>query len=486
MKFLKKLICIVIVSMALGSCADKVLEPEVYSSTTPENLFNSVEGLESVLFSGYAWHANNRGNRAGQVLASSEIMTDVALFKNHQNFSPYQEFNVPPGGGSFGFLWQYPYRAIRDVNSILDNIDSAPIDDSIKEQLISEAKFVRALSYYRLYYRYGPVPLRTSNEQEVEISRATEDEIRTFIETELISSIPGLPEKGSEEFGRAHKEAAIGMLAKFYLNTKQWQKAADRAKEVMDIGKFSLYPDYFELFQPSNDGNQEVIWQKYNIAHPNRRASLSIMNWIYPINYFKNPRTGHTFCSSCRNFGEHLALRDAFYNSFSETDERKSLIITEYINFDGDTLSLLNNDDTRPFKYWPDADYVEGPGYGNDVPVLRYADILLTRAEALNELNGPNQESINLINQVRNRAGLDDLDLADFASKQELRDKILEERGKEFYLEGKRRNDLIRHGKFIEFAHNRGVLNVQETDRLFPIPQTAIDANPNLEQNPGY
>src|SRR5690606_39797988 len=93
---------------------------------------------------------------------------------------------------------------------------------------------------------------------------------------------------------------------------------------------------------------------------------------------------------------------------------------------------------------------------GNDIPVVRYADILLSRAEALNELSGPNQESIDLINQVRTRAGIDNLQLASFSTKEQLRDHILAERGWEFFTEGKRREDLIRMGKFISGALSRG------------------------------
>ena len=122
---------------------------------------------------------------------------------------------------------------------------------------------------------------------------------------------------------------------------------------------------------------------------------------------------------------------------------------------------------------------------GNDFPLLRYADILLSRAEALNETNGPNQESIDLINQVRTVAGLGSLSIADFSSKDSLRDQILRERGWEFHTEALRRQDLIRHGKFIQWAKDRGKA-ASDYMALFPIPQTEIDANENIRQNTGY
>lgn len=107
----------------------------------------------------------------------------------------------------------------------------------------------------------------------------------------------------------------------------------------------------------------------------------------------------------------------------------------------------------------------------------------------MNELNGPNQETIQLINQVRNRAGLtgsDEVILTDFASKEDLRDPIFEERKWEFYNEGHRRTDLIREGKFVEQAVKRGVENASEHRIRYPLPQAALDANPELEQNEGY
>ena len=122
---------------------------------------------------------------------------------------------------------------------------------------------------------------------------------------------------------------------------------------------------------------------------------------------------------------------------------------------------------------------------GNDFPVVRYADILLSHAEALNELNGPTQEAVDLINQVRAKAGVPLLVLSDFAAKETLRDHILKERGWEFFSEELRRQDLVRHGKFIEYGKSRGKVAF-DYQVLYPIPQSEIDRNSNLEQNDGY
>lgn len=471
-------------------CGESALDPEVYSETAPENIFVSLEGIEAVLYGAHENLAMVGGNDAAQLLSHSEAMTDVGFATAGAvgNWAlNFQDF-ILDGVGSrlYPVMWNQPYQAIRNVHILLDGIDEADISDTDKELIRAEARFIRAVAYYKLYMLFGPVPLRTSTDQELELPKASEEEMVGFIESELLEAIPGLPAYGQEKaYGRAHKAAAMAYLTKLYLNTKQWQKTVDMAQQIMDLGTFDLFPSYFGLFQVANEGNEEIIWARTGRADLGRSANISFMNFAWPAGFKSNPRTGLEFCDGCRNFATMLRIRDDFWNSFAPNDNRTDLIIREYINNNDELINLLPpNDNVRPFKYWP-ADDFAGPAYGNDIPDIRYADILLSRAEALNELNGPNQESIDLINQIRNRAGLDDLALAEFSNKEELRGHILDERGWEFWWEGKRRDDLIRHGVFIQQAQERG-LPAEPHHVRHPIPQFALDANPNLEQNSGY
>ena len=116
--------------------------------------------------------------------------------------------------------------------------------------------------------------------------------------------------------------------------------------------------------------------------------------------------------------------------------------------------------------------------------MFRYADVLLAKAEAMNELNGPSEEAIEWVNQIRRRANATEIKLVDF-NKDTFRDFILDERGRELYCEGHRRDDLIRHGKYIEYARKDG-MDAKDYHILFPIPQKALNENSNLKQNPGY
>ncbi|MEM9389093.1 MAG: RagB/SusD family nutrient uptake outer membrane protein, partial [Bacteroidota bacterium] len=240
-------------------------------------------------------------------------------------------------------------------------------------------------------------------------------------------------------------------------------------------------------FQIENEGNSEFVWVRPGVATINREAGMSFMNFAWPNDFAVDTRSGLEFCDGCRNFAQEYRLHDDFYASFEDTDTRTELMLVEYVNTSGDTINILPpNDNVRPFKYWPGEGDPIGPGYGNDIPVIRYADILLSRAEALNELNGPNQESIDLINLVRQRAGVSNINLADYGSTDALNDFILEERGRELWWEGKRRADLIRHGVLVSRAQARGVQGAEPHEVRFPIPLVALDANPSLEQNPGY
>ncbi|MCR9229144.1 MAG: RagB/SusD family nutrient uptake outer membrane protein [Flavobacteriaceae bacterium] len=474
----------------LCSQCESTLEPEIFSETTPAQLFNSVDGVESILYGGYANVATMNVNDGAQSIIAPETMTDVmyaeggAINNWATNFTDFVLDGI--GSRMYGVYWNLPYQGIRNANIILENIEGAEIPEASKSMIAAEAHFIRGWGYYLLYQRFGPTPLRTNTTQPLELARATEEEMKAFIENEFLTALPDLPDPGEELlYGRAHKGAAMAFLTKLYLNTEQWQKCADMAQNVMNLSYYELYPDYFELFQDTNERNREFIWVRTSKSDLDRTASISYMNFAYPANFASDPNTGLTFCEGCRNFGTHLKMRDEFFLSFDENDRRRSLIITEYINTNGDLVNLLPPDENpRPFKYWPGED-ISGPSYGNDVPVIRYADILLSRAEALNRLNGPNQESIDLINEVRERAELDDIALADFENGETLNQAILDERGWEFYLEDIRREDLIRHGEFISRAQQRG--NPAQPHHVrYPIPQFAMDANPLLEQNDGY
>lgn len=489
-------------SLLLGMCisfssCSYLLDEDVYSQLDPDALFQTVDGVESVLFGAYR-DAQFNGNFGGNVEFQEEWTCDqfwetggavnlqatVMLGFTWDASYPVQQTN----------LWNQCYTSIRNCNLVLENIENAPIESNVKERLIAEARFIRAIVYYKLYMRSGGVPLRTKSTGEQIMARATEEEMQKFIETELQAVWQILPKQGElsgYQYGRATRGAALGFLCKFYLNTRQWQKCANAAQQVMDLKQYELWPDYTTLFTVENElKNKEFIWV-YTCSPLGPGNEL--INGSFPPGYRSKVDGTMPFLSNMRNWARMDRLWDSFYNSFDPLDKRRETILTEYINAKGKTVSLLNDNNTRMFKYVPDVN-ADGNANGNDIPVIRYADILLSRAEALNELSEtPTQEMLDLIQEVRDRAGLTTkLKLEDF-TKETLRDLILQERGWEFYGENLRRQDLLRHNKFIEYAQKRkddGVykitVDLDDHFKLFPIPQTEIDSNPLCKQNPGY
>jgi len=490
MKKISPYISLLILVGCLTSCS-KVLDVVPNSEFSPDNALTTEAGIKALLFSAYAEQQTQTNSRF--VINDSEMSTDMAFNSagaENAQLIHIINFTWDPSLGTFqGDVWAPNYRCIRDANGVVENIDGVDASDEVKKQFLAEARVLRAQAYAILYNFFGPVPLRISTEQTGDLVRSTDEEIRNFIESEFVAAIPDLPDPGQEEaFGRFNKGNATGILAKFYLNTKQWQKAANACKTVIDFNYYSTTQYAFkDLFKVENKGinNKEML-----LVLPCRNEE-GYGNWFMagaiPAGFKSTPQLPEfVYQASMANFATQYRLRTAFVNSMDENDQRRALICTSYVNSNNVTVNILNDDNARSFKYWDNA--TVGNNSGNDVPVLRYADILLSRAEALNELSGPTEEAFALINQVRKRAGLADLTTTNTITQDDFRAAIFRERGWEFISEGKRREDLIRQGTFLSLAIARGVsAGLATTDKLlFPIPQSEIDANKLCVQNSGY
>jgi len=463
----------------------KLLEEKPFSEAAPNTLLTSEEGIKAALYGAYASSSLYIGNAGLFPRAIEEWTTDIEWSTGGFVNAGFNLLNAFTFDAAFSwwdtYMWPRAFAAIRNANVVIDNQKNIP--DDVRNLYVAEARFIRARMYIQLYSWFGPLMIRKSNNDELQLPRASEEEMKLFIEKELIDVIKILPNRGNEEiYGRATKGAAMAFLCKFYLNTKQWQKVITISQDIMQLGSYSLFPIYGDMFKVQNDGNREMLWAEVTI--PSLNLGCQLQNGWFPPAISRDPISGFVWTSTMANFAVQYRLKDSFFNSFENGDIRKNSILTSYVNLQGQTVSLLNNDNTRSFKHFPDRNAI-GSDHGNDIPIIRYADILLSRAEALNELNGPSQEAIDLINLVRRRANLGDLILSNF-TKNTLRDHILKERGWEFYAENKRREDLIRHDKFVEFALARGATNVRAYHTRFPIPQSEIDANKNCTQNPGY
>lgn len=473
--------------LSLQGC-EGILEEPVKSQFTESTLLATKSGIESVLVDAYAKDGGIR-----DVIKRGEMTTDIMWQTGggeNGTAVPLINFRWDSSSTLEAFNWMNHWEEIRNANIVLANTPNASGFNSEAERtgLLAEARFIRIWAYYQLWDQFGPVPLRKSLDDPLELPRATDEEFKEFMESELKAIIPDLYETGKQPaYGRAHRGAAQTLLCVWYLNTHQWQNCVDMTQEIISSNKFALCPDYNKMFALENEKNEEFIWVKTYLANSGQTNNILATN--LPWDFYKGLDGGieGVINEKWSNFASQYRFYDDFYYSFAPEDQRRGRILTKYEDSKGKVVDLLVDyeDATRGMKYPPDPN-ASANNHGNDFPFFRYADVLLSRAEALNELNGPNQESVDLVNQIRNRAGLGSVNLSDFPSKEALLEQILNERKLEFWNEGKRRRDLIRTNRFIKCAHDRGITNAKDTHVYFPIPQSAIDANPLLKQNDGY
>lgn len=476
MKFKIYNILLFIIFLVSIGCEDP-LQEETYSQLGPENFLQTETDAIALLNSAY--DVENADNGRG-VWMLKELPTDLLIVTGGGlggQAQPIQDFTWDASHNFLDAAFNRPYTIISRTNLFLEEVPSLDVNEDRKRVLLAEARFLRAINYTYLYDFFGPTPLITTSDVSPQDrpARADESEIIEFVENELLAASEDLPVTASE-YGRATWGAALGMLSRFHLNNKDWEKAAEVSKIIIDSEVYSLFEGEhrMDLFALENEKNSEFIYVRPHIAVAGH--SWQLLPRVAPPNYqFQSPPK--------ENFAVQYRTLSNFLNSFHPDDQRKDAIITEYVNTSGDTVQL-GEDDARSFKY-PEDLSATGRHMGNDDVALRYADILLHRSEALNEIHGPNEESVELINMVREKAGVPLYNIGDFSSKAAFRDIILAERGWEFFSEALRRQDLVRHDKFLEYANERGKTTFDFHVR-YPIPQAQVDRNPNLEQNEGY
>lgn len=484
------LAAIALMALMLSGCKD-FLKEEVYTEYDPSVILKDEEGVNALLAGAYSRSRMVGYNSRNYTYMMSEFCTDIAFETGgglEANCVPYINFTWDVANGFLDTHWNNMYGAISSANSVLSvakSLTGVPEATVLKVQ--GEARFIRASSYYYLYNIFGTTPIIDipdgATPEEIEkigssTPRADKETFVKYIVDDLEFAAENLP-LVENPIGRATKGAALALLTKLYMHEKNWDAAAKTAQKVIDLKHYSLSDDYVKMFSVEGEDNMEYIYRNPCLA----------------VNGYQNNYMAHAFPpsypvqSNWENFGAQFRTYTAFYDTFEPADKRLNCFVTHYVNTSGQEVELLRDaegkalDNARSFKYVPDPNAV-GEYHGNDLVLIRYADILLCRAEALNEISGPSTDNIALINQVRKRAGASELKAGDY-TKETLRDFILAERAREFFSEGLRREDLIRHGKFISSAVARGK-NAKDYHVLYPIPLSQIQTNPNLEQNPGY
>jgi hypothetical protein len=490
------LLSVLVLAVSMVSCS-KQLEESVYSELLVNTAYETEEDAEVLILAAYA---ALRGTDWGtyyeyDYLMISESGTDIYGIDNWDPGN--QKAEMGTWDNSYDFilnLWDGAYKVIGAANVAISVLEGMAIDEGVKAAYIGEAKFLRGLAYYDLGFNFGDVILNIGegsgnlplSPQADVIAQAISD----FTDAAAVLGDATTP-------GRASKGAALGLRAKTHLNAKNWQEAADDAQAVMQLGDYDLLPSVEDVFDVANNSANEWIFAVMSARDGVGAASQ--IPWFSLMGNYLNGGWGR------------LTIAEDFYNSFEMNDERRSLIgngyqagnqgmtddkfvyyaipgTPEYASLAIDpTIDLhdLEPTDIGVTKYGIGNDrfvYTNVDYYGVNYPILRYADILLTRAEALNELG--TGDPLALVNEVRARSNAT---LLGAMNQAEMRDAILEERAKELFQEGHRRLDLIRSGRYVELwkanlesKYPGESFEYLDTKIYFPIPQKEIDANDQI------
>ncbi len=382
-------------------------------------------------------------------------------------------------------VWQQLYFGINRANVAIDNVPAIQMDTALRARLVRESKFIRALLYFNLVRLYGAVPLILHNPSSTNIStllipRTSTDSVYTQIINDL-KDATNLPKTYSTaDLGRATSGAAHSLLAKVYLTRQDWTDAITQLNIVINGGYgYALFPNYYDAFQKATKNGVEHIFSvqfETNLGEANSTQFLS--------ESFTSFNTG--------TFPIDIPADSSVYKLFSANDTRRAVTFynTVYNAATGQNV-VFNNAYTPYFNKF--VDYSLSPLSSQSLsavnyPVIRYADVLLMYAEALNETNeAPTAAAYAAINQVRTRAHIANLTLG--LNQSDFRDSVFLERRKEFIQEGHRWFDLVRQGgtALVDALHKLPAKSAASAkNTLFPIPLVELQQNPKLTQNPGY
>jgi len=431
--------------------------------------------------------------------------------------------------------WTWLSTIIGVANQSLSILSAAPSENSTKQTNLAEMKMVRAFAYYLMMDSYGNVPIDTVYGDFTPRTNSPRVEVFNFIEKEIKAALPYLSEvSGTATYGRANKWTAHALLAKMYLNaeyytgTKRYDDCIAACDKVISSGLYAIEPrsSYLKMFYPTNGPlMKEFIFaipydpaaansfpfrsvniharfdvprsetKKFSLPFTPAGAASTLPEYYAYFNDANDVRNGQWLTGlQYMNDGVTpitVSTTNIGYDQFYK-GSNPSAAVTFHVNltpnivlrqdaasFDVGNDEIAWNMGYRNIKFYPDATSLNR-NQNNDIPVFRYSDIILMKAEAI--LRGGTvtlgHTALSLVNQVRNErttsSALSTITL----------EGLYAERTREFAWEGWRRNDMIRFEKFEGKWGFKTDANVNH--RIFPIPRVALQLNPALKQNPGY
>ncbi|MCC9165477.1 RagB/SusD family nutrient uptake outer membrane protein [Pontibacter harenae] len=510
-------------SLVLQACDEDFLDRRPLSELTTANFYTSADDALAALNAAYdplQWDVHSRmdwimgdvvggDTDKGSTDDQDEIyIRQLQYFTHTSNFEQLNEW------------WNQSYDGVYRANLVLERVPPIDMDERLKARILGEAKFLRAQYYFDLVKAFGRVPLitRVLNPDEVFVPRPeTIDENWNQIEQDLRDAIEVLPETyGGSDVGRATKGAAQALLAKSLLwqstpegcsqtpwaTQDQYQEVADLTNAIINSGNYRLLEDFESVFLLEGENSAEIVFSVQGVGGTggwaNENDGLALNQWLSPrtsdisgwgFSTPIGPRTPDNYS------GNPNSRVNNIYEAFEPCDPRLEYSILE----PGDEINGLTYDETWSRSNYsiqkfliPESD-ITGPANSPlNITLIRYADVLLWNAEALNEL-GRTEEALASLNEVRRRAresmaGATCPQPITSVSQAQLREIIMNERRKELAFEGHRFYDLVRTCKAAEVLIPMGRPFKVGVNELLPIPQAEIDRNPALQgdQNPGF
>jgi len=489
---------------ALFSCSDNFLEKSNPTKLNSGSFYKTETQMEQALVGVYSQLQDFTGNEAWQW---GEMVSDNGTIHFNQldrGSSPSNEaveyWQWVANTGNVASLYNRMYQNLSNINIILSRIEGATLSESFRTNLEGQMKFMRAYYYFILVQHFGDVIIVTEPindpDEAWNYSRSSINTVYELIDSDLKFAVDALPAKQTKT-GYATKGAALTLQGRTYLARRQYAEAITSFRQVTQLG-YQLLSDYADVFDPTMKNHAESIM---DVQYQGGNDLGEYSGFIY--NFYPRESYGAVIPFSGRNGGGWNIPTLDLINSYEEGDLRKEVTVQEgYTSITGSNKGE-----------WVAVPYVNKYNHPHTIegrpddnwPLMRYAEVLLSLAEAINETSGPTDEAYGYLNQIRARAGLA---AVSGLTKESFRETALHERRIELAFENHRWYDLKRthtpaelsaflnsYGQ-IERANpttTRGAIPFNEYDFRFdtyeyylPIPYRELRVNQNLTQNDGY
>lgn len=448
----------------MTSCGDSFFDLEPASSVTIDKVYKTASDYNVAVIGCYAKLQSQVNFYTECCEYRSDNLSLDAPTAGTQDRYDIDHFTEKPSNGILSSYWANFNNNVYRCNLLLDQIDGANFAENLKKQYKGEAMFIRALNYFNMYRIWGGVPATkhvVSAAEALKVARYSDEQMFDLIAGDLKEIVDNnyLPETySSADMGRATSGAAKALLGKVYLTFHKWTEAKDILSQL--IGKYQLVSPIAQVFNVDNKNNNEIIFA----VHFNKEIEGE----------------GHSYWYNLTNASDDTNQTSSLLNTFPTGDTRKDLITYVQVEKNVRLMNKFYDTKSPTFKT-----------VGNDQILLRYADVLLMYAEALNEIQYDASEgslALKYLNAVRQRAGISNLTVKQLPTQEKFRKGILVERQREFPYEGQRWFDLVRMGFAKSVMAENGV-EIKDYQLLFPIPQQEIEKVGDksiLWQNPGY